>query len=72
VTRVYVTDLAINPYKNSVAATIGRSASYMGEPDAAPARTEEWTIGLESGGEMTISMDYPADSPTWSTSESLV
>ncbi len=72
VTRVYVTDLAINPYKNSVAASVGRSASYKGEPDAPPARTEEWTIGVESGGEMTISMDYRADSPTWSTSKSFV
>ncbi len=72
VTRVYVTDTSIDPYKNSVSASIGHSTTYDGAPGAAPTYEELWTVKPEAGGELAFSSTYEGESPSWSTNEAFV
>lgn len=71
VTRIYATPPDYDPYRNAVSSRISRSSTLVGADNAAPVRTEEWTVRPESGGEMTFALSYDAGTASWSKSQAL-
>ena len=71
VTRIYATPPGYDPYRNAINAQIGRSATQDVADNAAPVRTEEWTVSPESGGEMTFALSYESGTPSWSEGQAL-
>lgn len=61
VTQVYETPPVVNPYENSITATISRSASV----DDAKNHKETWSIKPETGGEINFSLSYQSGKPGW-------
>lgn len=71
VTRVYITDAEVNPYKNSVAAAISRAASSEGAGNDPPSRVEAWSVETEDGGTLEVSLSFQAGIPSFAESEAL-
>ena len=71
VTRMYATPPGYDPYRNAINARIGRSATHEAADNAAPVRTEEWTVTPDSGGEMRFALSYKSGIPSWSKGQAL-
>ena len=71
VTRIYATPPDYNPYRNAINARISRSTTLESSDNAAPVRTEEWTVKPESGGEMTLALSYVAGTGSWSKRQAM-
>ena len=71
VVRVYASDAAVNPYKNTVGVTIGRKVSLSGSGNDPDSGSDKWTVDDGKGGTLSFHMSYRAAVPQWSEGESL-
>lgn len=71
VTRVYITDETVNPYKNSIRTTISRKAVLKGTGNDAAKGREEWSMNDGAGGTIVFRMTYQGATPSWSEREAL-
>lgn len=69
VTRIYITDASLNPYKNSVDAEIGRTASYAAVGNAAASGSENWSVKAGAGETMSFRMEYIGGTPSYAERE---
>ena len=69
ITRVFETPPVVNPYGNSVAASISRSASLDGPADGEKTHKEKWSVKAKSGGEINLSLSYKPGKPRWKSSK---
>ena len=65
VLRVYVSDPAYDPFLNAVRADVRRVSQAQGAANAGRDRSETWTIVPETGGELTVSMDFTTGAGAW-------
>lgn len=72
VTHVYISDAAINPYKNSVGSRVTREVVSTGSGSDAAATRESWSVAPETGGRLAVSLEWGAGVPGRSQAESLV
>ena len=68
-TRIYATPPGYDPYRNAINARIGRIATHEVADNAAPVRTEEWTVTPEGGVEMAFALSYKSGVPSWSAGQ---
>jgi hypothetical protein len=66
VTRIYITDSSLNPYKNSVLAQISRTSTLTAEGNAAASGAEEWSLKTGDGGTLSFRMKYTGNTPSYS------
>ena len=71
VTRVYITEEAVDPYKNSVGAAISRRATLEGSGNEPPSRSEEWTVETADGGTMSLRLVHAGGTPGFAEREAL-
>lgn len=71
VTRIYVTDDAVNPYKNSIHAAVSRTAALKAAGNDAASGREEWLVDDGVGGKIAFRMTYQGATPSWSEREAL-
>jgi len=67
VTRVYEEPPVVDPYGNSVIANIDRVSGYTDAGGGDRMQSEMWKIQPESGGELTLDLDYKVGGFMWST-----
>ena len=70
VTHVYVSDATINPYQNSVGARVTRQIVSTGTGSEAASARQSWSVAPETGGEVALSLAWPAGVPGLSEGES--
>ena len=70
VTRVYLTAPEVNPYSNTVEATVARKAMRLAGSDGIRG-SEDWTITYADGGKLDFRMSYQGAVPGWSERETL-
>ncbi len=68
VTYTYETPPLVNPYGNSIAASITRKAS-LDSGDEKRRYGETWRLAPESGGELTLELSYQSAKPNWISSK---
>ena len=61
VTQVYETPPIVNPYENSVSASISRSTSV----DDSKNHKDTWSVKPETGGEINLSLSYQSGKAGW-------
>ena len=66
-THAYETKPVVDPYGNSHAASITRSAALQGD-DNGRQHSERWRITPDSGGEMALDLSYQSMKPNWVSS----
>ena len=71
VTRVYISDATVNPYKNSVGATISRKTATQGSQGQPAAGTDDWSVAVGDGEALTLGMVYQGGAPGWSEKEAM-
>lgn len=71
VTRVFITDVAVNPYKNSIQAAITRRAALESRGNDAAQGREEWLVDDGAGGTIAFRMSYHGAAPGWSEREAM-
>jgi len=71
VTRVYITDDAVNPYKNSIRTAISRKAALEGAGNDAAKGREDWLVDDGAGGAIAFRMAYRGAPPRWSEREAM-
>lgn len=69
VTRTYETPPVVNPYENSVPASIARSSSMDGPADGPKIYKEAWSLKPETGGEISLNLSYQSGKPGWKSSK---
>jgi hypothetical protein len=68
VTRIYLSEPSVNPYANTLAATVRRKATRLVE--GATARgSEDWTVANDAGGAIELRLDYQGAVPGLSEKE---
>lgn len=72
VTRVYLPDDGINPYKNTLRATVSREATLSGSGVAPGTGRESWTVEDGAGGKIVLSMAYRGAVPSLSEREAKI
>lgn len=72
VTRVYLPDEGINPYNNTLRASVSREASLSGSDVAPGTGGEAWTVEDDAGGRIAFSMEYRGAVPSRSQSEAKI
>lgn len=70
VTRVYLTEPSVDPYFNTLAATVSRKATRLVSGTSSHAN-EDWTVANEAGGAIEMRLSYQGAVPGWSESEAL-
>ena len=63
VSKVYINDAAINPYKNSVEADVSRQVLATGKGGEPASARESWSVAPETGGEIALSVAYQRSMP---------
>jgi hypothetical protein len=58
VTRIYIADSSLNPYKNSVGAEIRRTSTLSAEGSGSATGSEEWSVKTSDGGMLSFRMKY--------------
>ena len=69
VTRIYVTDSSLNPYKNSVVAEIRRMSTLSAEGKAAASGSEDWSVKTSDGGTLSFRWRYTGGTPSYAERE---
>lgn len=68
VTYTFESPPLVNPYGNSIAASITRKAS-LDSGDEKRTYSETWRLAPESGGELTLELSYQSARPNWISSK---
>jgi hypothetical protein len=71
VLRIYETPPVASSYDNGVAANISRDMTLTGPVGGARTHQEVWSVEPESGGALSLNLNYQSGRPTWSSSEAM-
>lgn len=67
--RIYETSASSDPFGNSMEAVISRSSSTEGADMSGRARSEEWMVQPEAGGEITMALNFTTGNRKWAVRE---
>ncbi len=71
VTGIYTTDPDNDPYSLNTSAKITRESGLSGAADAGRTSTEKWSVATETGGTLSLALNFTTGKRGWSQSEAL-